>query len=346
VTRIDAVYYDGNSSTVRRVVVDLGEPGMLRLQGEAAAEYSAGAITVETRLGDTPRQIRLSGGGLLETAEHDAIDAWLMRSGMRGTPWWQRIERYTGPALASLGLTVILYWAAIGHGIPLLAETVAINLPAEIDRSLGEQAWKQVDASMFEPSQLPTDARQAVADQFLRLQQLTPDTRSYRLEFRRGGAMGANAFAFPGGLIVITDELVPLAKQPEELTAVLAHEFGHAHYRHGLRTALQDSAIGLLIAAVTGDISWLGAALPLILVQTSYSRDFERQADRYAAEQLIRMEVSPAHLADMLDRLEQSHCRQQSCADQEFGWLSTHPLTAERGAALRGRRVEESRIGQ
>ena len=53
------------------------------------------------------------------------------------------------------------------------------------------------------------------------------DGHVYQLEFRHGGYIDANAFALPSGIIVMTDELVELAKSDDELISVLAHEIGH-----------------------------------------------------------------------------------------------------------------------
>ena len=103
--------------------------------------------------------------------------------------------------------------------------------------------------------------------------------------FRKGGALGPNAFALPDGTIVFTDEMVRLAEHDDELSAVLAHEIGHVVRRHGMRTIIQDSLLGFLILAITGDItgsSELFIGLPVLLTEMAYSREFEREADQYA----------------------------------------------------------------
>ena len=54
----------------------------------------------------------------------------------------------------------------------------------------------------------------------------------YRLELRSGEALGANALALPSGIVIMTDDLVALAKSDDEIGAVMAHELGHVRGRH------------------------------------------------------------------------------------------------------------------
>jgi predicted Zn-dependent protease len=113
------------------------------------------------------------------------------------------------------------------------------------------------------------------------------------------------------------------------LVAVLAHEIGHVTHRHALRRLLQDSATVLLIAAITGDatsITSLSATVPTLLIETKYSRDFEREADRFALGYLKENNINPRHFSDILLRLEQSRPGESDIPD----FLSSHPGTKER----------------
>lgn len=142
----------------------------------------------------------------------------------------------------------------------------------------------------------------------------TDDGHPFRLELRQGGGVGANALALPSGVIIVTDELVALARHDEELTAVLAHEVGHVTNRHSMRLLLQSSATALLIATLTGDITSLtalAASIPTVLVQTGYSRQFEREADDYAYDYLAAAGIPPRRFGDSLTRLEDTRRRRR-----------------------------------
>jgi predicted Zn-dependent protease len=149
-----------------------------------------------------------------------------------------------------------------------------------------------------------------------------------RLEFRHSELLGPNAFALPGGVVVMTDQLVELAGSEEEILAVLAHEIGHVEERHSLRQVLQSSGIALLAATVTADaatVSTAVAGLPVILAQTSYSRGFETVADEFAFDLLRRNSISPAVFADFMERLGAD-----SQLNEDLSFLSTHPVTSDR----------------
>lgn len=116
--------------------------------------------------------------------------------------------------------------------------------------------------------------------------------------------IGANAFALPGGIMVVTDEIVTLAKNDTEIIAVLAHELGHVKQRHAFRQSLQGLLSGLILAAVTGDVSSVGSGLPAVLMQMRYSREHETEADMFALNALQKACLPTKAFADILQRLQ------------------------------------------
>jgi predicted Zn-dependent protease len=153
--------------------------------------------------------------------------------------------------------------------------------------------------------------------------------QSYRLEFR-ASEIGANAFAVPGGIVVITDDMVDIAQSDDEISAVLAHEVGHLIGRHSLRILLQDSASALIIAGLTGDltsVTALSATVPTVLMQTKHSRDFEREADEFAFDYLESSGIRTDVLRELLLRLEDTS---PGDGNSFPGWLSTHPQSKDR----------------
>ncbi len=140
--------------------------------------------------------------------------------------------------------------------------------------------------------------------------------------------VGPNAFALPGGTVVLLDELVAAAKDDDEILAVLAHEIGHLHGRHTMRQVLQTSAAGVIVEAVVGDVlsaSSYAAALPAFLLEARYSRAFEREADAFGLTLLDRAGIDRAHFVNFLTRMEQEY------PSHLPGFLSTHPRAEERG---------------
>ena len=79
----------------------------------------------------------------------------------------------------------------------------------------------------MEPTKLPQADQQRIRDNFAALRRPDDPGHHYQILFRKGGRLGANAVALPGGTIVVTDELVKLIGTGAGMMGVLAHEAGH-----------------------------------------------------------------------------------------------------------------------
>ena len=160
------------------------------------------------------------------------------------------------------------------------------------------------------------------------------DGHEYQLEFRGGGHIGANAFALPSGIIVMTDELVELAKKDDELVSVLAHEVGHVRGRHALRQMLQAAGVSALAVALLGDVSSISGVLSAApaLLHAKHSRDFEREADAFAKQWLREHGIAESNFDAILCRISGSHGGTKSERKQKesFDYFSSHPSTTER----------------
>jgi len=222
--------------------------------------------------------------------------------------------------------------------VPALAKQVAFALPEQTELLIGRDALDTLDHVVFKPSELPPERRQAMHKLHARMAaEIGHQGSNDRLELRKGGRVGANALALPAGIIVLTDELVKLARDDREIEAVLAHEFGHQRQRHILRHLLQDSTAALLVAVTIGDLSALtslAAAAPTLLLQMKFSRDFEREADDFALDYLARKNIPPETFAAILERLEKSRPGGRDGSD----FLSTHPDVRVRIERARGKR--------
>lgn len=143
-------------------------------------------------------------------------------------------------------------------------------------------------------------------------------------------APSVNAYAAPGGIVVVHAGLLRAVKTPEELAGVLAHEIAHAELRHSLKALVKSIGLRAVAALVLGDLS--GSALAEAaqhFTELGYSRDAEREADREALRRLTAAHIDPGGLLRFFALLEQ----EQPLASPAF--LSTHPATAERLETLR-----------
>ena len=334
---VRGLYYDGRRSAQRRVVLTLdGDLLVVAGDGVERSEPLA-ALTVAPRLGTVRRSIRFADGALCELTDDRFLDGILRRQGKGGAAAaLHRWERSIPRALVALVLTVVVIGAFVAWGIPSLARRAAFAVPPATEVSLGRDTLVMLDKVLFAPSKLPEPRRQELARLFGQMTTQLPWAGGYRIEFRSGRRLGANALALPSGIIVVTDELVNLAKHDEELAAVLAHEMGHVVHRHGLRMVIQDSVVTVAVMLITGDVlsaSSVAAALPAVLVRGGYSREFEREADVYAYRYMKEHGMDPASFISMLEKLEGRH---RGAAGP--GLLSTHPSYEQRARIFRGQR--------
>ncbi len=148
-----------------------------------------------------------------------------------------------------------------------------------------------------------------------------------------------NAFAAPGGQMMLTSGVIRAARTPEEVAGVLAHEIGHGielHPETGLVRAVGLSAlVELLTGGSSGTLSNVGA----ILVQTSYVRQDERAADQQALRLLKEAGISQNGLAEFFERLgtksTSTSGKNRAGSFGAFDLLRTHPFPAERAQLVR-----------
>lgn len=324
---IQGQYFDGRTSTSQPARLEV-QHGNIVLQGDnLQLVYPQGQYYVEPRVANIAIRLVFDDGAIFEIPDQPGIEQILHQLQQDSIhKLVHKLENNLAYIVITLLLAIAVLVSLVHYGVPQFAKSVANKIPLEYETRMGEQTLAFFDKSLCQPSKLANSRQQQLREKMLAL---FDNQQVYRIEFRQCKAVGANAMALPSGIILFTDEMVKLAKHDDELLGVFAHEAGHVEYRHTLRHVLQDSVTGLLIVMLTGDIgtaSSMAAALPAVLLQTKFSRDFEREADSYAAQSLLHKNKDPVSLANILARLDQKYEQ----ADETEGFLSTHPLTRER----------------
>lgn len=318
-------YFDGVSG--RAHAVELRRVGSSHYAVEGEGIRRGGAIrdlVLTPRVARVARTIEFTDGARLSIAHDAAIDAWFPRQG-RMEALVDRLERHAYAVAIAIFVSATTLAAGAKWGVPWLADRIAEKIPPSVERSLGEQVLANLDHFGLETSGLDTDRRAELGARFAKLTQGNPE---YRLEFRDADNIGANAFALPGGTIVVTDQLVHLFGDDREFDAVVAHEIGHQQHRHALRQTLRSSFVAIVAALFAGDVSSAGAvvvAIPTFLLNSHYSRGFEEEADRYAFDLLARNEESPHWFAVAMRRLSA-----EVPDDGQLAYLSSHPSSTDR----------------
>lgn len=323
-------YCDGQLLTPQPVDLAFDAAGWLQVNGTAVdLRVPLTDVAVSDRLGSVPRFLYLPDGITIETADNGAIDAALLqhRRG-RAAALIHFLEHHSGFAAIATLLIVGLVGATLQYGLPALSRQTAKRLPPALEEQIGHAALSSVNR-MLAPSRLSSAQRSRVTHALHRIAAARALPQRIRLVYYSMGPRYPNAFALPGGVIVVSDELVALADQPGELEAVLAHEIGHEALHHGVQSMLNNSFALLIVTSVTGDLSTLtsfAGTLPFLLLSNGYSRDNEREADAYACDLLTTAGIDVQHFVDILKKLEAA--RPESGVD--YSYLSTHPGTTER----------------
>jgi Zn-dependent protease with chaperone function len=332
-----ARYFDGRTSAARDVEVALYADGRVTVRSEELLQDTTVAqIQISERIGDTQRRITFADGAMCETTHNDSIDQWLEHLGAHSREHRVfRLERRWQFALVALVITAAGTWGFLRFGLPAAADRAARLMPRSMETVIGEGGLQTLDSLFFDPSRLDPARQASLQARFAFMQRELGNLSGLRLELRRGGRdVGANAFALPAGIVVMTDELVLLAQHDEEIESVLAHEIGHIAHRHSLRMLLQSSASALLMFTLLGDVSsasTLAASVPTVLVHAKYSRDFEREADDYAHAWLKRQAIPSHRFSDLLRRIELQESGEESPGDDGvWSYFSSHPSTQER----------------
>ncbi len=225
-------------------------------------------------------------------------------------------------ALLAFGLLVAACAWLFVYFLPKAAEKLAEKVPIELEKKLGEAVVESMTKSERVDS-----SRSVLLQKFADEIDFGTD---YELRFTVIQKDEMNAFAAPGGQIFVFSHLLEKCETPEALVGLLGHEAGHIERRHSLRGMSRQVSSYLLMAAILGDASGLGHVLidnADGLLQLSYGRDLEREADEMAQKTLDRNRLDRRGLVELFEILGSEGGAEAASA---MSFLRSHPLTEER----------------
>jgi predicted Zn-dependent protease len=246
-------------------------------------------------------------------------------------------------SLAALGLIVILPLALL-FSMSSVTGVIARQFSPSWEAELGKKAFAlyQVDHELMK------DADAVLLPLTTPLLGKIDDKRfSYHIYIVNNPEL--NAFALPGGYMVVNSGLIQAAETPEEVLGVIAHEISHVTEQHGIRNMISSAGAMLILQAVIGQLDGmmvtLAGAAPMLLTQ-SYSRGFESEADARGFDLLQRAEINPEGLVVFFQRMQaEEKKKMEKLGDEKtlsqvkkfLSLLSTHPDTDQRIAAVQKR---------
>ena len=228
--------------------------------------------------------------------------------------------------IGAAGVSIVAGGALYMWGIPAGAGILAARVPVSWEERLGNAAMDEIGRS--ERRCVDADREAAIMAIVNRLLEPVPGV-PYKFRVTVFNDPNVNAFALPGGQLVLLRGLIERSKTPEELAGVLAHEIQHVLKRHATRLLLQHASTGLMLVAVSGDLTGVmayGLESARVLGSLSYSRGLESEADGEGVRMLMAADVDPAGMIDFFEKLRAAEGNLPSATR----YLTSHPLAVDR----------------
>ena len=222
-----------------------------------------------------------------------------------------------------IGLGLLLWF-----GSDLIVEWAVARIPVEWEQKLGESVYQ--DALSKETLLKEGPAVGAVQEMTQRLTDKIPHN-PYKFQVSVVQSPVVNAFALPGGYVVVYTGLMRKAESGEEVAGVLSHELNHVLERHGLERMVKMLGLAAVVSIVAGDqqgLIGLAKELGLNLATLKFGREQETEADITGLRLLSNARIAPEGMIGFFERLSEKD-------KGRIELFSTHPMSAARADRLK-----------
>ena len=328
----DGTYTDGRTARRHRIRASIEADGLHIESGDGAVAdvwpFPDLRLVDEVYTGRPFRLKRNTGDARLTIADSEFLDrlqphaGHLRRKDLRSTNAKIRMAGWIGATVAIL--------AGFWFLLPFAADPIASRVPLSWEEGLGRTVQRQALALMASGSRVCTDkaGQQAIEHLAQRLSAAMPSRYRFRVTVVDDETV--NAFAAPGGYIVVFRGLIDHSAGADGLGGVMAHEMGHVIERHGMENLVKALGLSFVMSALIGDTSgFAGIAgdMAQSLATSSFSRDAEREADRIAVEMLNRTGISGRGFQAFFQTMAGKAGTERKSIGRYF---ASHPGTGER----------------
>jgi hypothetical protein len=237
---------------------------------------------------------------------------------------WGRITAWAGGAVASVALIIFVL-------VPIMADQLATYLPPDGERALGDATFEQIRGALGRansPVRLCEEADGLAAVDAMMARLDPSDDLPYEVRVAVLDHELVNAFALPGGRVILFRGLIDEAQNPEEVASILAHEIGHVVNRDPTRDALRSAGSIGVLGLIFGDFAGGTVVLMLAnqLINAKYSQAAEAGADDYAHQLMREAGVDPRALGTFFGRLMDEY----GDAEGIMAHFASHPQMVSR----------------
>ena len=323
-----AVYFDGKSNRKRAVTLRFGAGVEIVEQDQIADIWPYGEVR---RADGPPNVLRLSCVAALPLARLEIADQATQAAVVSHCAVLDVMVR------SRVGTGRIVFWSLAAvcsivglavFGIPYAADRLAPFVPFAIEKRMGDAADGQIRAVLGGKVCEGAEGQAA----FSALMDKLKDAGEIQtpLEAHVLSSTTPNALALPGGRVYLLNALLQKATSPDEIAAILAHELGHVKHYDNMRRLIQTGGTSFLFGLLFGDVTGAGAVIFVsrALLDASYSRDAERNADAFAIEVMHKLGRSPLPMGELLFRVTGEQGKGLSI-------IASHPLTEDRLAEMK-----------
>jgi beta-barrel assembly-enhancing protease len=257
---------------------------------------------------------------ITDTALVQAIKKQWRHNRLIGKPHQRVMSKVWTKLIVVLGILAALILIAYIWFVPWLGERVAMNFSKDLEISMGEQMYKAT-ISNFKIDERKTE----MVNRFYKQLNFNVD---YPIKITVVESAGVNAFAMPGGYLVVYDAILEKMKTPEELAAMLGHEASHVELKHVLRGIFRRLARKMFLALVFGND---GGIVNVVvdnadeMKNLEYSRDSETEADTYGLKLMAKSGLDMEGMIRLMELLDR-----ESTGVKINSLLRTHPEIADR----------------
>jgi beta-barrel assembly-enhancing protease len=252
-----------------------------------------------------------------------ALYALLPASSVQGLKRWKNNTKAQSlvwnTVLYSAGFLVLLSLIFVWQ-YDRVVDWAAGKVSMETEKSLGDSVLKSLNLDASKQQQgAAVDAVRKIGDQ------LTKGSR-YKYQWYVVDNDDINAFAVPGGMVIVNSGLLKKADSANELAAVLAHEVQHVEQRHALKNMLNSAGVASMVMLVLGDTNTVMMIMAHQISTQYFSRQVEADADIKGLNLLDKNQIDASGMASFFKKLDAEY----KGKDDMPTWLSSHPETQAR----------------
>ena len=233
-----------------------------------------------------------------------------------------------------VGVCALVIW--LGQlAVSVMVRAVVARLPPRVEQEIGDSMMTDVrqELDLISDQDRVTSLR-AVAEPLMRAVGGGTNFHFYIAE-----EPDPNAFALPGGHVIVTTGMLQLCQRPEQLLGVLSHELAHVTQKHGIRQAISAAGPFLIFRVFIGGndrgLAGLVGQASDLLIRSSFSQGYEAEADEKGWATLVAARIDPRGMTESFEQLQSwERAKRLEEIPQAF---ASHPALEKRIARLQKR---------